>query len=113
MEISQPGLLVRREVGDIGRFGDGAGAGAGAAAAEGDDVGFFLGVRERVRDVGGGEAGDEGLVGGVCDEGAGEGGVVGVELGVELLRRKGGGWLGLGGGGVRWWVCWGRVWVWV
>ena len=106
MEIPEPGLLVSGQVGDVRGFGDGAG---GAAAAEGDDVGFFLGVRERGGDVGGGEAGDEGLVGGVCDEGVGEGGVVGVELGVALVGRKGGGgWLGLGEGGVRLWV-----WVWV
>ena len=104
MEIPQPGLLFSGQVGDIGRFGDGAGC---AAAAEGDDVGFFLGVGERGGDVGGGEAGDEGLVGGVCDEGAGEGGVVGVELDVALVGREGGGGgLGLGGGGVRLWVCW-------
>lgn len=70
MEASKPGLLVWREVGDVGWFGDGAGGGA-----DGDDVGGFLGVGEGGGDVGGCEAGDEGLVVWVCDEGAGEGGV--------------------------------------
>lgn len=79
MESADPGLLVLRQTGDVGWFGDGTRGGFDEV-----DVGLFLGVCDGGGDGTCGEAGGEGVVGGDCGGGGDEGVVVCDEFLVAL-----------------------------